>query len=93
MNWDEPKTIYVAVALGLVTLRYLFELWLDHLNTRHVKKHANAIPEPFKEIMDEQTYQKSVRYTLAKARFGTMSDTYSTVLVTASFFRHHGHRV
>ena len=34
MNWDEPKTIYVAVALGLVTLRYLFELWLDHLNNR-----------------------------------------------------------
>ena len=31
MNWDEPKTIYVAVALGLVALRYMFELWLDHL--------------------------------------------------------------
>ena len=86
MNWDEPKTIYVAVALGLVILRYLFELWLDHLNTRHVKKHANAIPEPFKEIMDEQTYQKSVRYTLAKARFSTMSDTYSTVLVIGLLF-------
>ena len=86
MNWDEPKTIYVAVALGLVALRYLFELWLDHLNTRHVKKHANAIPEPFKEIMDEQTYQKSVRYTLAKARFSTMSDTYSTVLVIGLLF-------
>ena len=86
MNWDEPKTIYVAVALGLVTLRYLFELWLDHLNTRHVKKHANSIPEPFKEIMDEQTYQKSVRYTLAKARFSTMSDTYSTVLVIGPLF-------
>ena len=86
MNWDEPKTIYVAVALGLVALRYLFELWLDHLNTRHVKKHANAIPEPFKEIMDEQTYQKSVRYTLAKARLGTMSDTYSTVLVIGLLF-------
>ncbi len=86
MNWDEPKTIYVAVALGLVALRYLFELWLDHLNTRHVKKHANAIPEPFKEIMDEQTYPKSVRYTLAKARFGTMSDTYSTVLVIGLLF-------
>ena len=86
MNWNEPKTIYVAVALGLVALRYLFELWLDHLNTRHVKKHANAIPEPFKEIMDEQTYQKSVRYTLAKARYSTISDTYSTVLVIGLLF-------
>lgn len=86
MNWEDPKTIYAAAALGLILARYIFEFCLDRLNTRHVQKHADQIPESFQEIMDEKTYQKSVRYTLAKAKFGTFSDTYSTVLLIALLF-------
>lgn len=86
MNWDAPQTIYASVILGLIALRYLFEFWLDWLNSRHVNQHANEIPEPFREIMDDETYQKSIRYTLAKARFGTISDTYSTTLIVLLLF-------
>ena len=86
MNWDDPKSIYAAATLGLITLRYIFELWLDRLNTQHVKKHAQSPPDTFREIMDDERYQKAVKYTLAKARFGTFSDTYSTALVLLLLF-------
>jgi len=86
MNWDPPQTIYGVVIFGLIALRYFFELWLDWLNSRHVKNHANVTPEPLREIMDDETYQKSVRYTLAKSRLGTISATYSTAFIVLLLF-------
>ena len=86
MNWDAPQTIYGVVIFGLIALRYFFELWLDWLNSRHVKNHANVTPEPLREIMDDETYQKSVRYTLAKSRLGTISATYSTAFIVLLLF-------
>ena len=79
-------TLFAIVALCLILIRYCFELWLDGVNAAHVRKHADEVPEAFREIMDEATYQKSVRYTLAKARFGTLSDTYSTAVLCTLLF-------
>ena len=83
---SDPGNIFTVVALGLILTRYFFELWLDDLNAAHVRKHADVVPEAFREIMDEATYRKSVRYTLAKARFGTFSDTYSTTVLCTLLF-------
>ena len=83
---SDPETIFVIVALGLILTRYFFELWLDGLNAAYVRKHADEVPEAFQEIMDEATYKKSVRYTLAKARFGTVSDSYSTAVLCVLLF-------
>ena len=77
------ENIFAIVALGLILLRYFFELWLDGVNAAHVRKHADEVPEAFREIMDAATYKKSVQYTLAKARFGTVSDSYSTAILCA----------
>ncbi|MFQ3168680.1 MAG: STE24 endopeptidase [Limisphaerales bacterium] len=80
------ENIFAIVALGLILLRYFFELWLDGVNAAHVRKHADEVPEAFREIMDAPTYKKSVQYTLAKARFGTVSDSYSTAVLCALLF-------
>ena len=80
------ENIFAIVALGLILLRYFFELWLDGVNAAHVRKHADEVPEAFREIMDAATYKKSVQYTLAKARFGTVSDSYSTAVLCALLF-------
>ena len=79
-------TSFAFVALGLILIRYFFELWLDGVNAAHVRKHADEVPEAFREIMDAATYKKSVQYTLAKARFGTVSDSYSTAVLCALLF-------
>jgi STE24 endopeptidase len=70
----------------LVIGRWIFELWLSALNCRHVVAHADKVPEAFREIIDEPTYRKSVAYTLAKARFGNIEDTFSTVILLVVLF-------
>jgi len=79
-------TSFALIALGLILFRYIFELWLDGLNAAHVRKHAVEVPAAFREVMNEATYHKSVRYTLAKAKFGTVSDTYSTAVLCTLLF-------
>ena len=79
-------TSFAFVALGLILIRYFFELWLDRVNAAHVRKHSAEVPKAFREIMDAATYKKSVQYTLAKARFGTVSDSYSTAVLCVLLF-------
>src|SRR5690348_1425636 len=74
------------IVLLLVLARFIAELWLSWLNRRHVLAHAAEVPEAFREIIDEPTYKKSVAYTLAKERFGTIEDACSTVVLLVVLF-------
>jgi len=74
------------VALILILARWAAELWLANLNRRHVLAHSGAVPEAFRGIVDEPTYQKSVAYTLAKARFGSVEETYGTGILLIILF-------
>ena len=80
MNW-------VAVVIcALIFARWAAELWLSNLNRRHVLAHADAVPEAFRGIVDEPTYKKSVAYTLAKARFGSIEETYGAIVLLVFLF-------
>lgn len=80
-------TMLIAVlAVGLILARWGVELWLSLLNRRHVLAHAGAVPEAFRGVVDESTYKKSVAYTLAKARFGSIEETYGTVVLLIILF-------
>ena len=85
-SMSDPENIFAAVVLGLILIRYIFELWLDHLNATHVQKNADTVPEAFREVMDQAAYNKSVQYTLIKARFGTVSDSCSTAVLCVLLF-------
>src|SRR5262249_37614807 len=77
----------VGLAAGvLIVARWATELWLGWLNRRHVLKHADAVPDAFKEIIDPATYEKSVEYTLAKSRFGQNEATFGTGLLVVVLF-------
>jgi STE24 endopeptidase len=83
MNW---------VACALILARRAAELWFSNLNRRHVLAHADA----FRGIVDDATYKKSVAYTLAKARFGSVEETYGVIVLFSGvlpfvfhFFEHH----
>ncbi|HXT12716.1 MAG TPA: M48 family metallopeptidase [Candidatus Angelobacter sp.] len=78
-----------GVVVGIIILilaRLAAELWLSWLNRRHVLAHADAVPEAFRAIVDEPTYKKSVAYTLAKARFGNIEETYGTIVLIVVLF-------
>lgn len=68
-------------ALGLILAKWLAELWLDTLNRRHVLAHSGRVPPPFEAIIDQPTYDKSVRYTLAKNSFSQFGATYDTIIL------------
>ena len=86
MNWDNQNITIGLIAFCLILIRYGFEFWLDRINTRHVINNSKTVPDSFKEVMDESTYKKSVDYTLTKSRFGTIVDTYSTIILIIILF-------
>jgi STE24 endopeptidase len=79
-------TIAALVAVVLILLRLMTEQWLAWLNRQHVRQHAAAVPEAFRGIIDEETYNKSVRYTLAKSRFGQVEEVYGTIVLLIVLF-------
>lgn len=74
------------LAAGLILARWAAEFGLSRLNARHVRAHADVVPEAFRGIIDEPTYKKSVAYTLAKGRFGNIEDACSTVVLLIVLF-------
>jgi STE24 endopeptidase len=78
--------VVAVVVLLLVLARWGAQLWLEQLNRRHVLAHAGTVPEAFKGVMDEATYAKSVRYTLAKGRLDQIAGTWSSVVLLAVLF-------
>ena len=69
------------IAAGCIIAKWLAELWLDNLNRRHVRAHAAKVPEAFQNIIDAPTYEKSVRYTLAKNSLSQFEVTYDTIVL------------
>jgi STE24 endopeptidase len=77
---------FPALVLILIGGRWLVQLGLERLNRQSVEAHAGRVPEPFKEVMDDATYAKTVEYTLAKSRLSQLEDTvHTTVLVLVLF--------
>jgi STE24 endopeptidase len=81
---------FVNLALGIAFLlllaKWAAQVWLEGLNRRHVLAHAGAVPQAFKEIVDEATYVKSVQYTLAKGRLDQIETTYDAVVLLVALF-------
>src|SRR5437870_6735120 len=73
--------IVSSVVVGLVLGKWAVQLWLNDLNRRYVLAHAGTVPEAFKGMVDEPTYAKSVKYTLAKGRLDQIDTTYDAVLL------------
>jgi STE24 endopeptidase len=75
-----------VTALVLILTRTTTELWLSRLNQRHVRAHANEVPPAFRGIADEAAYRRTVEYTLAKSRFGDITDLFDAVVLIAVLF-------
>ena len=74
------------LCLVLILAKLLTQLWLERLNRRHVLAHAQELPEAFKAMLDEATYGKSVRYTLANGRLRQIELGYDAVVLVAVLF-------
>jgi STE24 endopeptidase len=71
---------------ALILVKWGVQLWLEQLNRRNILRHAAAVPEPFKHVVDAPTYAKSVQYALAHGRFHQAELTYSAVVLGVILF-------
>lgn len=74
-------TFVLWIAVALLTIRLLGELWLGALNRGEVRRHATRAPAAVSAIMDDATYAKAVRYTLARSKFSAVSEVFGTGIV------------
>jgi len=77
--------LLLIVAL-LLLLKTATEIWLDLLNRKRVLQEAGDVPEAYREYIDEETYDKSVSYTLAKNRLGIMETLYDAAILALVLF-------
>lgn len=66
----------LVVFVGLLLLKLGSSLLLDWLNLRYVRARAGEVPETFRDFVDLSTYRKSIDYTVAKTRFGMVSELF-----------------
>lgn len=82
----ELIALFPWLVAALILARLGAELWLAWLDRRHVLAHADAVPEAFREFISAETYAKAVRYTLARGRFGQVTDGFDALVLLAVLF-------
>lgn len=71
----------MIVFIVVLAAKTLAELYLLLLNRRNVLANAAAVPEAYQGVVDEQTYRRSVEYTLSKQRVGLWETLYDAVVL------------
>lgn len=72
---------FLIIVLVLLVLKVTADVWLSWLNRQQVMAEAGDVPEPFRSYIDEDTYDKSVAYTLAKNRVEIMESLYDGLIL------------
>lgn len=78
----------IWIFLIFFALEFLVELILNELNLRHVRQRRSdeQIPDYFQGKLSPREYNKSVEYTLAKARFQRWSAIYGAAVTLVILF-------
>lgn len=79
-------TIILTIYLALFVLEFLLDWFLDVMNINSSLKNRDRIPEAFAAVIDEETYRRSVEYTLRKGRFGLLRSIEGRVLILLVLF-------
>lgn len=76
------QQILFWIIIGIIALDFLFEKYLDYLNTKTM---SDVLPEEVKGIYDEEKYKKQQAYQRENNRFGLFSSSFSFALTLAMF--------
>ncbi len=76
----------ILVVVTLIVAKWGVQLGLEWLNRRHVVAHSDRVPAGLEAVMDEETYRRSVDYTLAKGRLRQWGITLDVAVLLAVLF-------
>jgi STE24 endopeptidase len=75
-----PHELFLYAFLIFFALNFCIERGLAVLNSRYVAARRGIIPDALKGVVSAETYERSIDYALARARFGHVSAVYSAAL-------------
>ena len=79
-------TSFALAVLVLLAIKAATQLGLELCNRRHVLAHADSMPQAIQGFMDQETYRKSVTYTLAKNKVERLEIAWDAVMLALVVF-------
>lgn len=79
-------TAFIILCAALIGAKWLAQIWLEWLNQRHVRRHAQEVPPAFADTVTPEIYAKSVEYTLAKSRFEIVECSWGAAILAVVLF-------
>jgi STE24 endopeptidase len=79
-------TWVAAFVAGLILVKWVAQVGLERLNRAQIRRHAPAVPEAYRGMIDAPTYARSVDYALARSRFHEMELACRVLLLLAVLF-------
>ena len=77
----DPQLLFIII-ISVLVVSFLIDKWIDHLNAQHFD---DDIPEPLKDVYQEEEYLKSQAYKKENYRFSVITSSFSIIL-TLGFF-------
>jgi STE24 endopeptidase len=84
--YDENVTTFWFLILGLILLRLAAKLILAWLSRTRAAGHAGQVPAVLAGMVDESTSRRAASYTMAKASFGMVDETWDHLWLALFLF-------
>ncbi|WP_138430839.1 M48 family metallopeptidase [Fodinibius saliphilus] len=75
--------IFAIIILVTLLLDFILKLAADFYNLKSLEK---SLPEEFSDVYDEETYEKSQKYTKVKTKFGILISAFNLLLLLGFWF-------
>jgi len=72
-----------SLFIAAVVVSTALELWLSQRQIAAVAAHRGRVPEPFASSVSAAEHEKAADYTIAKARFGRVSEIVNAIITLA----------
>lgn len=75
--------IFAVIILATLAVDFILNLVSDYLNLQSLDQ---GLAEEFKDVYDEETYDKSQRYTKERTKFGILTSVFNLALLLVFWF-------
>ena len=75
--------IFAVIILATLAIDFILNLVSDYLNLKSLNE---GLPGEFQDVYDEETYEKSQRYTKERTKFGILTSVFNLALLLVFWF-------
>jgi len=75
--------IFAVIILATLAIDFILNLVSDYLNLKSLDE---GLPGEFQDVYDEETYEKSQRYTKERTKFGILTSVFNLALLLVFWF-------